>query len=63
MNSFSLKNSISNALYFIGSMLVLIGLWQLVTILTKNEIPGPVTTWQVFMELMSEPFYDREFQR
>lgn len=59
MNSFSLKNSISNALYFIGSMLVLLGLWQLVTILTKNEIPGPVATWQVFRELMSEPFYDR----
>jgi nitrate/nitrite transport system permease protein len=61
MNSFSLKNSISNTLYFIGSMLVLIGLWQLVTILTKNEIPGPIATWQVFMELMSEPFYDRGF--
>ncbi|WP_064198518.1 MULTISPECIES: nitrate ABC transporter permease [Emticicia] len=45
-------------LYFLGSMLILLGLWQLVTIVTKAEIPGPVATWTVFSEMMAEPFYD-----
>ncbi|MBP6385277.1 MAG: nitrate ABC transporter permease [Pseudarcicella sp.] len=45
--------------YFLGSMLILIAIWQTVSAITKGEIPGPVATWQVFKELMAEPFYDR----
>lgn len=49
---------VGGILYFFGSMLILLGIWQLVTIITKAEIPGPVATWTVFSEMMVEPFYD-----
>lgn len=45
-------------LYFLGSMLILLAIWQLVTFVTKSEIPGPVATWTVFSEMLAEPFYD-----
>ena len=54
-----IKNSAKNIAYFLGSMAILIGIWQLISIITKAEIPGPVPTWAVFKELMAEPFYDR----
>lgn len=53
--------SISNLFaigYFLGSLLMLIGLWALVSILTHNEIPGPLQTWTVFAEMLQDPFYD-----
>jgi len=46
-------------LAFLGSLIILGLIWQLVSILTKHEIPGPGPTWTVFKELMAEPFYDR----
>ncbi|HEY0057288.1 MAG TPA: nitrate ABC transporter permease [Pedobacter sp.] len=46
-------------LAFFGSLIILGLIWQAVTVVTKNEIPGPVPTWAVFKELMAEPFYDR----
>lgn len=54
-----IKKSALNIAYFLGSMAILIGLWQLISIITKAEIPSPVSTWAVFKELMVEPFYDR----
>ena len=59
MTTYSFKNTGSNILFFGGSMLILLGIWQLVTLVTANEIPGPIATWAVFQELMAEPFYDR----
>ncbi|RYF62764.1 MAG: nitrate ABC transporter, permease protein [Cytophagaceae bacterium] len=43
---------------FALSMLILLGIWSLVTLITKNEIPGPVATWTVFYDLLQDPFYD-----
>lgn len=54
---FSVK-AIYGILYFIGSMLLLLAIWKLISIVTKNEIPGPMPTWLVFKELMAVPFYD-----
>lgn len=56
-NLFSLKTLISTA-YFIGSMIILLIFWSLVSIVTDNEIPGPIPTWQVFFEMLKDPFYD-----
>jgi nitrate/nitrite transport system permease protein len=43
-----------NLLGFAG----LLVLWQLVSMITKGELPGPVATSSVFWELVSDPFYD-----
>jgi nitrate/nitrite transport system permease protein len=59
MTTIDIKNKTTDTAYFIGSMGLLLGLWQLISYITKAEIPGPVATWKVFMELMAEPFYDR----
>ena len=45
-----IKNSAKNIAYFLGSMAILIAIWQLISIITKSEIPGPVPTWAVFKE-------------
>ena len=39
-------------------MLVLIGGWWLVSLITKNESPTPAATWAVFSTLLDDPFYD-----
>jgi nitrate/nitrite transport system permease protein len=52
-------NTSSDIGYFFGSMVILLAIWQGITLITKSEIPGPVATWTVFLELMQEPFYDR----
>lgn len=46
------------ALYFLASMTLLVGLWQLVSLVTKQDIPSPAMTWVVFREMLSNPFYD-----
>lgn len=43
---------------FGASMLILLGIWSLVSFVTKYEIPGPVATWAVFYDLLKDPFYD-----
>ncbi|MES2794610.1 MAG: nitrate ABC transporter permease [Bacteroidota bacterium] len=55
----TIKNKSIDLFYFLGSILLLLVIWQLVTIVTKAEIPGPLATFTVFKELMAEPFYDR----
>lgn len=47
-----------SVLYFVAGMLLLLGLWDMVSRLTKNEIPSPVDTWIVFKEVMQNPFQD-----
>jgi nitrate/nitrite transport system permease protein len=54
-----MKTKSTDIAYFVASMGLLLGLWQLISVITKSEIPGPVATFTVFKELMAEPFYDR----
>ncbi len=56
-NIFSLK-TLSSFAYFLGSMGILTVVWALVSAITKNEIPGPIQTWAVFVEMIKDPFYD-----
>jgi nitrate/nitrite transport system permease protein len=44
--------------YFVASMSLLLGAWQLISVVTAAEIPSPLSTWVVFKELMAVPFYD-----
>lgn len=54
-NVFSAK-SLKSVLYFIGSMVLLGGIWELIAGVTKNEVPSPAMTWEVFKEVMQNPF-------
>ena len=42
---------------FLGFSL-LMGLWYVVSLITKGELPTPFATLTVFWELVSDPFYD-----
>jgi nitrate/nitrite transport system permease protein len=42
--------------YFVAGMLLLLGMWDLVSRITKNEVPSPLATWDVFKEVMHNPF-------
>jgi nitrate/nitrite transport system permease protein len=42
--------------YFVAGMLLLLGMWDLVSRITKNEVPSPLATWAVFKEVMHNPF-------
>jgi len=54
---FSLSSLLS-VVYFLGSLLILLAGWELVSLATKNEIPNPAQTWVVFSEMLRDPFYD-----
>ncbi len=58
MKSISIKEIATNFAYFLASMAILLGLWQLISVITKAEIPNPASTWIVFKELVADPFYD-----
>ncbi|MBB6004843.1 nitrate ABC transporter permease [Arcicella rosea] len=58
MKSISIKEIATNVAYFLASMAILLGLWQLISVITKAEIPNPASTWIVFKELIADPFYD-----
>jgi len=53
-NIFSLK-TLWSALYFIAGLALMGGIWELISSLTKNEIPSPRNTWVVFKEVMQNP--------
>jgi nitrate/nitrite transport system permease protein len=55
----TIKNNIKDTMYFLLSICMLLGIWQIISFVTKSEIPGPLPTWSVFKELIAEPFYDR----
>ncbi|GAC1448750.1 MAG: nitrate ABC transporter permease [Chitinophagaceae bacterium] len=42
--------------YFAVSMFLMGAIWELIARLTKNEIPSPAATWNVFKEVMHNPF-------
>jgi nitrate/nitrite transport system permease protein len=52
---FSVKTLWSILYFFIG-MALLGGIWQLISYLTKNEVPTPAMTWEVFKEVIKDPF-------
>ncbi|MDR6564497.1 MULTISPECIES: nitrate ABC transporter permease [unclassified Arcicella] len=58
MKSISIKDIAINTLYFLASMTILLGIWHLISVITKAEIPSPASTWVVFKELIADPFYD-----
>jgi nitrate/nitrite transport system permease protein len=58
MKSISIKEIATNVAYFLASMVILLGLWHLISVITKAEIPNPASTWIVFKELVADPFYD-----
>lgn len=47
----------STALAGIG-VLFFIGFWTLLSIYTKDALPGPLATFTVLKEMLSDPFYD-----
>jgi nitrate/nitrite transport system permease protein len=51
---FSAKTALS-VLYFVAGMVILGGIWALISKITKNEIPSPQATWLVFKEVMHNP--------
>ena len=56
MKNFSIKTAALNTLYFLVSILLLLGLWDMISRLTKNEVPSPINTWTVFKEVIQNPF-------
>jgi nitrate/nitrite transport system permease protein len=54
-NLFSSKTGLS-ILYFLIGMFLLGGVWQLISYLTKNEVPTPAMTWEVFKEVIKDPW-------
>lgn len=44
--------------YNLIGIALLIGMWHIVSLITKGELPGPVATSTVFWELVSDPVYD-----
>jgi nitrate/nitrite transport system permease protein len=52
------KDIISNILYFLGSIALLLGMWEIISIATKGEIPGTIKTIKVFGDMLKNPFYD-----
>jgi len=52
---FSAKTALS-VVYFLAGMLILTGVWALVSLLTKNEIPNPSATFAVFKDVLHKPF-------
>jgi len=49
-------NKLTTFLYFLASIALLLGIWALVAKSTKNEVPSPLMTWDVFKEVMQNPF-------
>jgi len=44
--------------YFLSGIAALVLFWELSSVLTDGALPGPVSTWAVFSELIKDPFYD-----
>ncbi len=56
-NIFSIK-TLTSILYFLCGMALMGGIWELVSHLTKHEIPTPKETWVVFKEVIKNPMQD-----
>lgn len=49
---------LKNAFYSLLGFALLVGFWNLISIVTKGEIPTPAATFTVLWELLKDPFYD-----
>jgi nitrate/nitrite transport system permease protein len=56
--SYGLRNAILSVIYPLLGLGVMIGFWALISRLVDDQLPGPVATWQVFRDLLADPFYD-----
>ena len=54
---FALK-TLRSVAYFLASMAIIGGIWEWIAFITKNEIPTPKMTWDVFKEVMQNPMQD-----
>ena len=54
---FSSQN-LTDILYFVGSIIILLAMWAGVSVVTNYEIPTPWATWAIFKEMIADPFYD-----
>jgi nitrate/nitrite transport system permease protein len=59
-NGFLLRVSglLKALLYNLSGFAVLTAFWYVISIITKYELPTPFATFQVFWELVKDPFYD-----
>jgi nitrate/nitrite transport system permease protein len=48
----------SSMAYTLLGLSLMVGLWAWITKLTDSSLPGPLATWEVFKELIRDPFYD-----
>jgi nitrate/nitrite transport system permease protein len=53
-----IKQFISSLLPLVGSMVILLGIWQLISMISK-DLPGPAATLPELWKLLSRPFYDK----
>ena len=44
--------------YFLASLVILMLVWQLISFLTKGDLPSPFSTMPVFFQMWADPFYD-----
>jgi nitrate/nitrite transport system permease protein len=44
--------------YLVAGFAILFGIWELVSVVTKNDLPSPFQTMAVFFEMWANPFYD-----
>jgi nitrate/nitrite transport system permease protein len=50
--------ALKGLLYNVIGFTVFVGIWYVISLITKNELPTPFATFQVFWELVKDPFYD-----
>ena len=54
----SLFRVLQGSVYTVLGFCLLTVIWYLVSLLTKGGLPTPLATFQVFWELIKDPFYD-----
>jgi nitrate/nitrite transport system permease protein len=53
-----LSKYIAPPLYFAAGLVLMGGIWELISWYTKKEIPSPAMTWDVFKEVIQNPMQD-----
>lgn len=56
--AFGVLSAIKSIGYSLLGFGVLIGFWYGVSVITKGELPTPAATFEVFWDLIKDPFYD-----
>ena len=57
-SGFFLRRHYLPLLYLFASFVMLLSAWQLVSFITRGDLPSPFKTMTVFSEMWSNPFYD-----